>query len=137
MCAQSSLFPGGIAIIAVFSCQSRETSGENKPAAGVKADGRQDYPKGRHARQVQAKQRTCRAPLPYGQVRGSAALRQARYPGHGAEKLATYAPSKVRDIIEENIRSHLLWLEVFGVLLGMLFAGMLYLAMRAMSLPLL
>jgi len=29
----------------------------------------------------------------------------------------------VRDIIEDNIRSHLLWLEVFGVFLGMLFAG--------------
>lgn len=56
--------------------------------------------------------------------------------GMVAEKLATYAPSKVRDIIEENIRSHLLWLEVFGVLLGMFFAGVLYLAMRAMSLPL-
>jgi hypothetical protein len=43
-----------------------------------------------------------------------------------ADKLATYAPSKVRDIIEENIRSHLLWLEVFGVLLGMLFSGAIY-----------
>ena len=44
-------------------------------------------------------------------------------------KLATYAPSRVRDIIEENIRSHLLWLEVFGVILGMLFAGALSLVM--------
>jgi uncharacterized membrane protein YheB (UPF0754 family) len=51
------------------------------------------------------------------------------------EKLATYAPSKVRDIIEENIRSHLLWLEVFGVLLGMLFAGALYFIMRAAAMP--
>jgi uncharacterized membrane protein YheB (UPF0754 family) len=50
-----------------------------------------------------------------------------------ADKLATYAPSKVRDIIEENIRSHLLWLEVFGVLLGMVFAGALYCVMRALS----
>jgi uncharacterized membrane protein YheB (UPF0754 family) len=52
-----------------------------------------------------------------------------------ADKLATYAPSKVRDIIEENIRSHLLWLEVFGVLLGMLFAGAVYIAIGAMSVP--
>ena len=49
------------------------------------------------------------------------------------DKLATYAPSKVRDIIAENIRSHLLWLEVFGVLLGMFFAGALYFVMRALS----
>jgi uncharacterized membrane protein YheB (UPF0754 family) len=51
--------------------------------------------------------------------------------GMVADKLATYAPSKVRDIIEENIRSHLLWLEVFGVLLGMLFSGALYFVMQA------
>jgi uncharacterized membrane protein YheB (UPF0754 family) len=53
--------------------------------------------------------------------------------GMVADKLATYAPSRVRDIIEENIRSHLLWLEVFGVLLGMLFAGVLYFVMSALS----
>lgn len=53
--------------------------------------------------------------------------------GMVADKLATYAPSKVRDIIAENIRSHLLWLEVFGVLLGMFFAGALYCIMRAAS----
>lgn len=47
------------------------------------------------------------------------------------DKLGTYAPSRVRDIIEENIRSHLLWLEVFGVLLGMLFSGLLYLLLNA------
>jgi len=52
-----------------------------------------------------------------------------------ADKLSTYAPSKVRDIIEENIRSHLLWLEVFGVLLGMLFSGAVYFIMRALSIP--
>jgi hypothetical protein len=52
-----------------------------------------------------------------------------------ADKLATYAPSPVRDIIEENIRSHLLWLEVFGVLPGALFAGALYFVMRALSMP--
>jgi uncharacterized membrane protein YheB (UPF0754 family) len=50
-----------------------------------------------------------------------------------ADKLSTYAPSRVRDIIEENIRSHLLWLEVFGVLLGMLFSGALYFLMRSLS----
>jgi uncharacterized membrane protein YheB (UPF0754 family) len=55
--------------------------------------------------------------------------------GMVADKLATYAPSRVRDIIEENIRSHLLWLEVFGVLLGMLFAMLLYFMMRALSIP--
>jgi uncharacterized membrane protein YheB (UPF0754 family) len=55
--------------------------------------------------------------------------------GMVADKLATYAPSRVRDIIEENIRSHLLWLEVFGVLLGMFFAGALYVVMRALSIP--
>jgi uncharacterized membrane protein YheB (UPF0754 family) len=55
--------------------------------------------------------------------------------GMVADKLATYAPSRVRDIIEENIRSHLLWLEVFGVLLGMLFAAILYFVMRSVSLP--
>jgi uncharacterized membrane protein YheB (UPF0754 family) len=49
--------------------------------------------------------------------------------GMVAGRLATYAPSKVRDIIEENIRSHLLWLEVFGVLLGMVFAGIVYIVM--------
>jgi uncharacterized membrane protein YheB (UPF0754 family) len=53
--------------------------------------------------------------------------------GMVSDKLATYAPSKVRDIIEENIRSHLLWLEVFGVLLGMFFSGALYFVMRALS----
>jgi uncharacterized membrane protein YheB (UPF0754 family) len=55
--------------------------------------------------------------------------------GMVADKLATYAPSKVRDIIEENIRSHLLWLEVFGILLGMLFSGVVYVVMHALSLP--
>jgi uncharacterized membrane protein YheB (UPF0754 family) len=39
------------------------------------------------------------------------------------EKLSEYKPSEVRDIIENNIKAHLLWLEVFGVFLGMLFAG--------------
>ena len=56
--------------------------------------------------------------------------------GMVTDKLATYAPSRVRDIIEENIRSHLLWLEVFGVLLGMLCAGALSFVMRAAAVPL-
>jgi uncharacterized membrane protein YheB (UPF0754 family) len=55
--------------------------------------------------------------------------------GMVADKLATYAPSKVRDIIEENIRSHLLWLEVFGVLLGMVFSGVVYIVMNSLSIP--
>lgn len=55
--------------------------------------------------------------------------------GMVAGKLGTYAPSRVRDILEENIRSHLLWLEIFGVLLGMLFAGALYFVMRGLSMP--
>jgi uncharacterized membrane protein YheB (UPF0754 family) len=50
-------------------------------------------------------------------------------------KLAAYPPSRVRDIIEENVRSHLLWLEVFGVLLGMLFAGGLHVVMRVLAIP--
>lgn len=55
--------------------------------------------------------------------------------GMVADKLARYAPSKVRDIIEENVRSHLLWLEVFGVLLGILFAGALHIVLSAVSIP--
>jgi uncharacterized membrane-anchored protein YjiN (DUF445 family) len=55
--------------------------------------------------------------------------------GMVSDKLATYAPSKVRDILEENIRSHLRWLEVFGVLLGMLFSAALYFVTRALSIP--
>ncbi len=49
------------------------------------------------------------------------------------EKLSGYEPSKVKDIIEENIRAHLLWLEVFGVILGMLFSGLLILIMNVFS----
>jgi len=54
--------------------------------------------------------------------------------GMVVEKLSSYAPSRIRDIIEESIRSHLLWLEVFGVLLGMLFAGALHFLLSAASL---
>ncbi len=49
------------------------------------------------------------------------------------DRLSTYEPSQVRDIIEENIRAHLLWLEVFGVILGMLFSGGLLLVVNAFS----
>ncbi len=49
------------------------------------------------------------------------------------DRLSTYEPAQVRDIIEENIRAHLVWLEVFGVLLGMLFTGGLLLIMGAFS----
>jgi uncharacterized membrane protein YheB (UPF0754 family) len=39
------------------------------------------------------------------------------------DRLSEYEPEQVRDIIEETIRAHLLWLEVFGVFLGMLCSG--------------
>jgi uncharacterized membrane protein YheB (UPF0754 family) len=42
-----------------------------------------------------------------------------------ADKLSDYQPHEVKNIIEDNIRDHLLWLEVFGVFLGMLFSGTL------------
>lgn len=45
------------------------------------------------------------------------------------DKLSEYRPSEVRDIIEKNVRDHLLWLEVFGVILGMLFSGALFLVL--------
>jgi hypothetical protein len=38
------------------------------------------------------------------------------------DRLSTYEASEIRDIIAENIRDHLAWLQVFGVLLGMAFA---------------
>lgn len=44
-------------------------------------------------------------------------------------KLSEYRPAEVRDIIERNIRDHLLWLEVFGVILGMLFSAALFLVL--------
>ncbi len=46
------------------------------------------------------------------------------------DRLSAYEPSRVRDIIEENIRGHLLWLEVFGVILGMAFSAGLMLVMQ-------
>jgi uncharacterized membrane protein YheB (UPF0754 family) len=39
------------------------------------------------------------------------------------DRLSEYEPEQVRDIIEDTIRAHLLWLEVFGVFLGMLCSG--------------
>jgi uncharacterized membrane protein YheB (UPF0754 family) len=44
------------------------------------------------------------------------------------DRLSAYEPSQVRDIIEDNVRAHLLWLEVFGVILGMICSGALLLA---------
>jgi uncharacterized membrane protein YheB (UPF0754 family) len=38
------------------------------------------------------------------------------------EKLSQYPPERIRDLVEENIRKHLAWLEVFGVILGMAFS---------------
>ncbi|NJD56782.1 MAG: DUF445 family protein [Nitrospirae bacterium] len=47
------------------------------------------------------------------------------------DRLSSYEPSQVRDIIEDNIRAHLLWLEVFGVILGMICSGALLLVTAA------
>lgn len=46
------------------------------------------------------------------------------------EKLSDYKPDEVKNLIEDNIRDHLLWLEVFGVFLGMLFSGALITLLR-------
>lgn len=51
-----------------------------------------------------------------------------------ADKLSEYRPSEVRDIIEKNIRDHLLWLEVFGVILGMLFSAGLFVVLKGIRL---
>ncbi|OGL42482.1 MAG: hypothetical protein A2161_11810 [Candidatus Schekmanbacteria bacterium RBG_13_48_7] len=37
------------------------------------------------------------------------------------ERLSLYPPEKIRDIIEKNTKEHLSWLEVFGVILGIVF----------------
>ncbi|MEJ2697052.1 MAG: DUF445 family protein [Candidatus Sulfobium sp.] len=50
------------------------------------------------------------------------------------DRLSEYQPSEVRDIIERNIRDHLLWLEVFGVLLGMLFSAVLFMVLNTFRL---
>ena len=39
------------------------------------------------------------------------------------ERLSSYDASQIRDIISDNIREHLAWLEVFGVLLGLAFGA--------------
>jgi len=39
------------------------------------------------------------------------------------ERLSTYDATQIRDIIAANVREHLAWLQVFGVLLGMLLAA--------------
>lgn len=39
------------------------------------------------------------------------------------ERLSSYDASQIRDIISDNIREHLAWLEVFGVLLGVAFGA--------------
>gem|GEM_PF-2213134 len=38
------------------------------------------------------------------------------------DKLSAYDANEIRDIIAMNVREHLAWLEVFGVILGMAFA---------------
>jgi uncharacterized membrane protein YheB (UPF0754 family) len=38
------------------------------------------------------------------------------------EKLSRYEAEQIRDIVSESIKEHLAWLEVFGVILGMLIA---------------
>lgn len=38
------------------------------------------------------------------------------------DRLSTYDAAQIRDLIADNIRQHLAWLEVFGVLLGLVFA---------------
>lgn len=40
------------------------------------------------------------------------------------DRLSGYPPEKITRIVEENIREHLVWLEVFGVILGCVFSGM-------------
>ncbi len=39
------------------------------------------------------------------------------------ERLSDYPPEKITGIVEKNIREHLVWLEIFGVILGCFFAG--------------
>ncbi len=43
------------------------------------------------------------------------------------DKLSAYDANQIRDIISENIREHLAWLQVFGVLLGMAMATLILL----------
>lgn len=39
------------------------------------------------------------------------------------DKLSAYPAEQVRDIVQEGIREHLAWLEVFGVILGIAFSA--------------
>ena len=48
------------------------------------------------------------------------------------DRLSAYEAEQIRDIVSKNIKEHLAWLEVFGVLLGMLIAGLL-LALSALT----
>lgn len=41
------------------------------------------------------------------------------------DRLSTYDAEAIRDIVSDNIRKHLAWLQVFGVLLGMAFAAVI------------
>lgn len=43
------------------------------------------------------------------------------------DRLSAYDANQIRDIISENIREHLAWLQVFGVLLGMVMATLILL----------
>lgn len=49
------------------------------------------------------------------------------------DRLSGYPPEKITRIVEENIREHLVWLEVFGVILGCIFAGVFGGAMYVLS----
>lgn len=48
------------------------------------------------------------------------------------DRLSAYEAEQIRDIVSTNIKEHLAWLEVFGVLLGMLIAGLM-LALSALA----
>jgi uncharacterized membrane protein YheB (UPF0754 family) len=50
------------------------------------------------------------------------------------DRLNAYDANQIRDIISENIREHLAWLQVFGVLLGMVMASLILLLEALMSL---
>lgn len=41
------------------------------------------------------------------------------------DRLSAYDATQIRDIIADNIREHMAWLQVFGVLLGMALAGII------------
>jgi hypothetical protein len=39
-------------------------------------------------------------------------------------RLSGFSPERLTEILERNMREHLVWLEVFGVLLGCVFAAL-------------